>query len=182
LFIDWCIFIYLPLILHCLLLSIIKPQLPSARTLLDNLSGAANSGSSVFKNPFQEAENVKLAKLEKHVKMVLTYSSLGYAFESFIFSIQVDKDDNVQIKNGKKICWNYRKGRCRFGINCTFAHDSDLNVQDVKESEIQSSSIKQDNTTSSDKPKQKKRPGMCDSLTPGIKIMKMYRAQKVTRK
>ena len=28
--------------------------------------------------------------------------------------------------NGKKICWNYRKGRCRFGHNCTFAHDSDI--------------------------------------------------------
>lgn len=27
---------------------------------------------------------------------------------------------------GKKICWNYRKGRCRFGHNCKFAHDSDL--------------------------------------------------------
>ena len=25
--------------------------------------------------------------------------------------------------NGKKICWNYRKGRCRFGSNCIYAHD-----------------------------------------------------------
>lgn len=34
------------------------------------------------------------------------------------------------MKNGKKICWNYRKGRCRFGSNCTYAHDSDLHVND----------------------------------------------------
>lgn len=26
----------------------------------------------------------------------------------------------------KKICWNFRKGRCRFGSKCTFAHDSDV--------------------------------------------------------
>jgi len=30
--------------------------------------------------------------------------------------------------NGKKICWNYRKGRCRFGHNCVFGHDSDVVV------------------------------------------------------
>ena len=41
---------------------------------------------------------------------------------------QVDSDDHVQMKNGKKICWNYRKGRCRFGSNCTYAHDSDLHT------------------------------------------------------
>lgn len=28
--------------------------------------------------------------------------------------------------NGKKICWMNRKGRCRFGNKCKFAHDSEL--------------------------------------------------------
>ena len=28
--------------------------------------------------------------------------------------------------SGKRICWNYRKGRCRFGHNCKYAHDSDI--------------------------------------------------------
>jgi hypothetical protein len=32
--------------------------------------------------------------------------------------------------NGKKICWNNRKGRCRFGHNCKFAHDTDTAVID----------------------------------------------------
>lgn len=41
---------------------------------------------------------------------------------------QVDTDAHTHMKNGKKICWNYRKGRCRFGSNCTYAHDSDLHV------------------------------------------------------
>ncbi|KAI4460771.1 hypothetical protein MML48_5g00012919 [Holotrichia oblita] len=63
--------------------------------------------TSVFKNPFVEAENAKQAILEKHVKMV-------------------NANDNSQFLNGKKICWNYRKGRCRFGHNCKYAHDSDL--------------------------------------------------------
>lgn len=30
--------------------------------------------------------------------------------------------------NGKKICWSHRKGRCRFGHNCKFAHTSDPDV------------------------------------------------------
>lgn len=47
--------------------------------------------------------------------------------------MQVDTDNNLQMKNGKKICWNYRKGRCRFASNCTFAHDSDLHELNRKQ-------------------------------------------------
>lgn len=64
------------------------------------------SPDSVFGNPFLEAETAKEAILEKHVKMVDTREALAI--------------------NGKRICWNYRKGRCRFGHNCKYAHDSDL--------------------------------------------------------
>ncbi|XP_034951312.1 probable serine/threonine-protein kinase DDB_G0278845 isoform X2 [Chelonus insularis] len=63
--------------------------------------------TSVFSNPFVEAEKAKSAILEKHVKMTPTL-------------------DDTKMINGRKICWNYRKGRCRFGHNCTFAHDSDI--------------------------------------------------------
>ncbi|XP_033237288.1 uncharacterized protein [Drosophila pseudoobscura] len=38
----------------------------------------------------------------------------------------VNNDTHVQLKNGRKICWNFRKGRCRFGTSCQYAHDSDL--------------------------------------------------------
>ena len=29
-------------------------------------------------------------------------------------------------KDGKKICWNYRKGRCYKGHNCPLYHDGDI--------------------------------------------------------
>ena len=63
---------------------------------------------SVFVNPFIEADEAKKAILEKHVKMIST---------------------DVKIVNGKKICWNYRKNKCRFGHNCKYAHDSDLQIE-----------------------------------------------------
>lgn len=39
---------------------------------------------------------------------------------------KVPGKDNTVMINGKKICWNYRKGKCRFGHNCKYAHDSDI--------------------------------------------------------
>lgn len=39
---------------------------------------------------------------------------------------KVPGKDNTQMINGKRICWNYRKGRCRFGHNCKYAHDTDI--------------------------------------------------------
>lgn len=65
------------------------------------------SGPSVFANPFKEAEDAEKGTLEKHVKFA-------------------PKLEDVKEINGRKICWNYRKGRCRFGANCVFAHDSEL--------------------------------------------------------
>lgn len=35
------------------------------------------------------------------------------------------------------MCWNFRKGRCRFGSNCTFAHDSDLHKQIDEQKTVQ---------------------------------------------
>lgn len=29
-------------------------------------------------------------------------------------------------RDGKKICWNYRKGRCYKGHNCPMFHDGDI--------------------------------------------------------
>jgi CCCH-type zinc finger len=130
--------------------SSVKPinliPLPSARLLLAD-GVVANS---VFNNPFIEEENKKLEKLQRHVKMTTD-------------------DANLKMKNGKKICWNHRKGRCRFGTSCTFAHSSDLTVTNDANATPNDEKV--------EKPK-KKRPGMCDSLTPGKKIMKMYTSQK----
>ena len=64
--------------------------------------------------PYRQAEDARRAVLEKHVKLTTAPTELR------------------QI-NGKQVCWNYRKGRCRFGRGCKFAHDSDLQRDDTEE-------------------------------------------------
>ncbi|XP_008476224.1 uncharacterized protein LOC103513192 [Diaphorina citri] len=151
-----------------------KPALPPPS--FDDTSG------SVFINPYIEAENAKSAILEKHVKMIPA--------KEFITEI-----------NGKKICWMYRKGRCRFGSNCKYAHDSELYNQDQSQSsedkhspptqsELSSkpptkgsfplyfpqSDLNQYRDEGKEKPvtSRKKRPGLSQSIVPGKKVMKMY--------
>lgn len=66
-----------------------------------------SSDSGVFANPFKAQADRKLSALQKHVPLTMQAkpSQIG----------------------GKKVCVSYRKdGRCRFGIKCKFAHDSDL--------------------------------------------------------
>nr|BAH72295.1 ACYPI009868 [Acyrthosiphon pisum] len=79
---------------------------------------------SVFRNPYLEAERAKCAVLEKHVKMV-------------------PAKDHLTKVNGKNICWMNKKGRCRFGNKCKFAHDSELfngpNIIDEDKSNKESS-------------------------------------------
>ena len=132
--------------------------------------------TSVFKNPFTEAENAKEAILQKHVKMV-------------------EAKDSVVVINGKKICWNYRKGRCRFGHNCKYAHDSDLQKSEQQlqsEKRIQQTVICQKQNIPEPSVeelerirveavslKKKKRPGLTQGLTPGKKVMKKYANQKL---
>lgn len=96
----------------------------------------------------------------------------------------MNTDANTQMKNGKKICWNYRKGRCRFGSSCTFAHDSDLNVDTTVEPQSANydanSSSSWNGTTGFTSPQtkakssNKKRPGLGDSIVPSKKVMKNY--------
>ncbi|XP_034451620.1 uncharacterized protein si:ch211-113e8.11 [Hippoglossus hippoglossus] len=67
----------------------------------------ACSDSGVFTNPFKAQADQKLSALQKHVPLTMEAkpSEIG----------------------GKRMCVSYRKdGRCRFGIKCKFAHDSDL--------------------------------------------------------
>lgn len=125
------------------------------------------NATSIFTNPFIEEENAKQAILEKHVKMVNTR-------------------ENVKTINGKKICWNYRKGRCRFGTKCTFAHDSDLqktneDVHDEQNVQQQNVLVKnqivapENSILKTDDKVKKKRPGLTQGLVPGKKVMKMYK-------
>lgn len=132
--------------------------------------------TSVFHNPYIQAENEKQAILEKHVKMVNT-------------------KDSVQQINGKKICWNYRKGKCRFGHNCMYAHDSDLQKSKEQletENQLQQTvlcqsqllpqptaeelkQIKEEGITLN---KKRKKPGLAQGLVPGKKVMKSYMKHK----
>ncbi|XP_029368229.1 uncharacterized protein LOC115049818 [Echeneis naucrates] len=67
----------------------------------------ACSDSSVFANPFKAQADQKLSALQKHVPLTMQ-----------------SKPSQI---GGKRVCVSYRKdGRCRFGIKCKFAHDSDL--------------------------------------------------------
>lgn len=141
-----------------------------------DFDGAPTTKTSVFSNPFVEAEKAKSAILEKHVKMTPTL-------------------DDTKMINGRKICWNYRKGRCRFGHNCTFAHDSDLHrtaaeLEAIRAPQetlicqtqyngqgtpIDEDEVDQENNQTN---KRKKRPGLSQSLIPGKKVLKMYKAQQ----
>lgn len=140
------------------------PKLPSASAALGN--AAAKRTGDVFSNPFLEAELHKKASLEHHVKMV-------------------NNDTHLQLKNGRKICWNYRKGRCRFGTSCQYAHDSDLSVETSAESEptkvtevaaptyTPHSSAHNNNSNN-----KRKRPGLGDTIEPGKRVMKSYQQQQ----
>lgn len=66
-----------------------------------------SSDSGVFANPFKAQADRKLSALQKHVPLTMQ-----------------PKPSQI---GGRKVCVSYRKnGRCRFGIKCKFAHDSDL--------------------------------------------------------
>ncbi|KFB48685.1 AGAP006163-PA-like protein [Anopheles sinensis] len=138
--------------------------LPSASTML--LSGPSRvMPGSVFSNPFREAEEAKLASLEKHVKMV-------------------DPEANAA-EQKRKVCWSYKKGRCRFGSKCNFAHDSDLILR--KELATGTGENEQDPPCIEDvsitvpktvPPNKKKRPGLSRELVPPKKVLKMYHKEK----
>lgn len=157
-----------------------KPKLPKPTI------GETSLQTSVFSNPFVEAELAKAAILEKHVKMV-------------------PGKDTAQTINGKRICWNYRKGRCRFGHNCKYAHDTDIQ-KSPEEIEADKQKLKTvvcesagtmtaalpplaifDPILSTDDAiweggadkKKLKRPGLSQNLVPGKKVLKMYRDQKI---
>ncbi|CAL1541542.1 unnamed protein product [Lymnaea stagnalis] len=59
-------------------------------------------GTSVFVNPFEEAEQAKNLILEKHVKLTQA----------------APKKPAHQ-----PVCWKFKKGKCHMGKNCRFFHD-----------------------------------------------------------
>lgn len=100
-------------------------------------------------------------------------------------NFQVETEDNITVKNGKKICWNYRKGRCRFGSKCTFAHDSDIQKTEKLQRD-QVEPIEEANKVNLIRNKKpgvaSKRPGLTNSIIPSKKVMKGYNNQKLYQK
>ncbi|KAB7498464.1 hypothetical protein Anas_02845 [Armadillidium nasatum] len=124
--------------------------------------------TSVFYNPFQKDQEAKTTVLEKHVKLTN------------------NPKDVVEI-NGKKICWNYRKGRCKFGHKCKYAHDSDLVGINTNANGITNKTDKNLMSSatyvptggfSNDETPQKNRkhkPGLSESLIPNKRSRQMYK-------
>lgn len=79
---------------------------PSFMQETEKISGV-KFDNSVFQNPFRDKEDQKIAVLEQHVGLS-------------------QKEQTGRTIDGKKVCWMFRKGRCRSGHKCKFAHDNDI--------------------------------------------------------
>lgn len=138
--------------------------------------------NSVFCNPFRDREDKKAAILEQHVEMTAGQQT-GRTID------------------GKKVCWNFRKGRCRHGHKCSFAHDNDIKSsladklyipkydsgaqishdKSVKDSSVAALQMEPERRVPSEvegeegeEQRRKKRPGLSDDLKPGKKVMKFH--------
>lgn len=157
-----------------------QPTLPPPPALHPNKLPSpplnACSDSSVFTNPFKAQADQRLYALQKHVPLTMQAqpSQIG----------------------GKRMCVSYRKdGRCRFGIKCKFAHDSDLQTPLV----LTDSRPAEDKGTPDDVPAEgggrsdqqetkegesegqqgkKRRVGLSNTLIPPKRAMKQYSMQR----
>lgn len=134
----------------------------------------ASADSSVFANPFRAQAEQKLHALQKHVPLTMQArpSQIG----------------------GKRVCVSYRKdGRCRFGIKCKFAHDSDLQTPGVPTDYHPDVTIEtpaaapavsggsqsfQVDDKESEQQTKKRRVGLSNSLIPPKRTLKQYAMQK----
>jgi len=137
----------------------------------------AKYDNSVFSNPFRDKEDRKSAILEQHVEMT-------------------QNEINQKTIDGKKVCFMFRKGRCRHGHRCSFAHDSDIKSSVAeklytpkfdKESQISNDKMKggsvaplqigdgtNKNEDLEEAPRKKWRPGLSNSLEPSKKAMRFH--------
>jgi hypothetical protein len=82
---------------------------------------------SFFSEENDQADNFLLQDEHlKNLKNPFRSSETSVSGKSVFANPYTPKLEDIKEINGRKICWNYRKGRCRFGSNCVFAHDSEL--------------------------------------------------------
>lgn len=94
------------------------PDLATASMKADDEKNVIyRSKDSVFRSQYEREQEEAQRVLEQHVAMSDNQARL---FE--------------REKDGKKICWNFRKGRCYKGHNCPLFHDGDLKKVKADES------------------------------------------------
>ena len=118
--------------------------------------------TSVFNNPFRAKEDRKKAILEQHVEMT------------------TKQEDQARKIGDKKICWNFRKGRCRFGHKCTFAHDSDV-ASSLASAEENTQNINYSTGLLADKPVDPMKPVSLESKSQGEIQLKRYDEQQMNQ-
>ncbi|XP_033106939.1 uncharacterized protein LOC117108880 [Anneissia japonica] len=119
--------------------------------------------SSVFRNPFEEAEHEQFSILEKHVKMTHM------------------ETNSEQLKKGKKnVCYSFRNGRCRFGDKCRFSHSLEASTDTTSKQNMNSSYNERieyefpKDGNNENVEKRKRRAGLSKTLIPPKKAMKSY--------
>lgn len=151
--------------------SLPSPSLSAKMNKLPPPSLQTSSDTSVFTNPFKAQAEQKLSALQKHVPLT------EQARPSHI--------------GGRRICVSYRKdGRCRFGIKCKYAHDSDLQTsafdshpkagKEAHPGVCQGSQGFQQDTEENPEGQQvkKRRVGLSNTLIPPKRAMKQYAMQR----
>ncbi|KAJ3613970.1 hypothetical protein NHX12_017548 [Muraenolepis orangiensis] len=145
-----------------------RSSLPSPNRLPPPPLGVCGSGSGVFSNPFKAQADHKLSVLQKHVPLTM--------------------QAKPALIGGKRVCVAYRKdGRCRFGIKCKYAHDSDLQNPvsagfpasadpgpETADPSPGESRVRDDKGP----PGKKKRVGLSNTLMPPKRALKQYALQK----
>jgi len=159
-------------------LGAVQPK-PSFMQEQEQIMPGVRSDNSVFSNPFRDKEDKKQAILEQHVNMTR-------------------RQEEMKVIDGKKVCWMYRKGRCRQGARCKFGHDNDVKTDRI----AQENKYDADSQISSDKAAKgaaqplkfnpnerreltpekeedvrmrKKRPGLSEGLVPSKKAMMFHK-------
>ncbi|XP_022110309.1 uncharacterized protein LOC110989918 [Acanthaster planci] len=148
---------------------------------------AGPASSSIYANPFEQAEQHKLSILEQHVKLTSTQGK------------------EAELGGKKTICWKFRKGRCRFGHTCKFAHDSDIPTMLAPSSQAEGMSNDpavnsrigypvqtrgvydqglwteqgaEEDGNDGEQLKRKRRPGLSQTLNPSKKVMTAFSRQR----
>lgn len=155
--------------------SLPSPSLSPKMNKLPPPSLQTCSDTSVFTNPFKVQADQKLNALQKHVPLT------EQARPSHI--------------GGRRVCVSYRKdGRCRFGIKCKYAHDSDLQTSPF-DTHLNPGNSKEAHTgicsaqgtqglrhDPEEKPEgqqvKKRRVGLSNTLIPPKRAMKQYALQR----